>query len=180
MSFDLSGDLRRLCPGPCEHPGRTNPQTRGTDGSPDNREAVSGQAGTYRRTRTSFALARICEASRQACIRSNMSILTSKAFSMRSAISGDNAALPFSRSESVARRTPRISAAFVTFKPSSSMTSVRMKSPGWEGVMFTLIVRSKYSADPQVSIVQQVVTVTANRSQALVEPQCFPPLRLST
>ena len=41
-------------------------------------------------------------------------------------------------------------------------------------------VRSKYSADPQVSIVQQVVTVTANRSQALVEPQCFPPLRLST
>ena len=26
-------------------------------------------------------------------------------------------------------------------------------------------VRSKYSADPQVSIVQQVVTVTANRSQ---------------
>ena len=42
------------------------------------------------------------------------------------------------------------------------------------------LVRSKYSADPQVSIVQQVVTVTANRSQALVEPQCFPPLRLST
>ena len=92
MSFDLSGDLRRLCPGPCEHPGRTNPQTRGTDGGPDNREAVSAQAGTYRRTRTSFALARICEASRQACIRSNMSMLTSKAFSMRSAISGDNAA----------------------------------------------------------------------------------------
>ena len=30
-------------------------------------------------------------------------------------------------------------------------------------------VRSKYSADPQVSIVQQVVTVTANRSQGTVK-----------
>ena len=44
--------------------------------------------------------------------------------------------------ESVALRTPRIPAACVTFKPSSSMTSVRMKSPGWEGVIFTLIPRS--------------------------------------
>ena len=35
-------------------------------------------------------------------------------------------------------------------------------------------VRSKYSADPQVSIVQQVVTVTANRSQPWLSPNIFP------
>ena len=35
-------------------------------------------------------------------------------------------------------------------------------------------VRSKYSADPQVSIVQQVVTVTANRSQPWLSPHVFP------
>ena len=36
------------------------------------------------------------------------------------------------------------------------------------------LVRSKYSADPQVSIVQQVVTVTANRSQPWLSPNVFP------
>ena len=65
-------------------------QTRGTDCGSGNKKAVSGPAGTYRRTRTSFACACICEASYQAYIRSNMSMLTSKAFSMRSAISGDS------------------------------------------------------------------------------------------
>ena len=35
-------------------------------------------------------------------------------------------------------------------------------------------VRSKYSADPQVSIVQQVVTVTANRSQPWLSPNVVP------
>ena len=35
-------------------------------------------------------------------------------------------------------------------------------------------VRSKYSADRQVSIVQQVVTVTANRSQPWLSPNVFP------
>ena len=34
--------------------------------------------------------------------------------------------------------------------------------------------RSKYSADPQVSIVQQVVTVTANRSQPWLSPNVSP------
>ena len=63
-------------------------------------------------------------------------MLTPKAFSIRSAISGDSAALPFSRSDSVARRTPRIAAAYVTFRPNSSITSKRTNSPGWEGVMF--------------------------------------------
>ena len=41
------------------------------------------------------------EASYQACILSSMSIPTPKAFSIRSAISGDSAAWPFSKSESV-------------------------------------------------------------------------------
>ena len=36
------------------------------------------------------------------------------------------------------------------------------------------VVKSKYSADPQVSIVQQVVTVTANRSQPWLSPNVFP------
>ena len=62
-------------------------------------------------------------------------MLMPKAFSMRRAISGDREDLAFSRSERVARRTPRISAALVTLSPRSSTISVRMKSPGWEGVM---------------------------------------------
>ena len=57
-------------------------------------------------------------------------MLTPKAFSMRSAISAESAAWPFSRAESVARRTPRMAAALVTLRPNSSITSARMKSPG--------------------------------------------------
>src|ERR1039457_3035073 len=56
-----------------------------------------------------------------------------KAFSMRRAISGVSDALPCSRSESVARRTCKISAAFETVRPRASMTSVLIKSPGWGG-----------------------------------------------
>ena len=41
--------------------------------------------------------------------------------SMRNAMSGVSAALPWSRSESVARRTLKISAAFFTLRPSASM-----------------------------------------------------------
>ena len=41
-------------------------------------------------------------------------------------------------------------------------------------LLHELLVRSKYSADPQVSIVQQVVTVTANRSQPWLSPNVFP------
>ncbi len=57
-----------------------------------------------------------------------MSMLTPKAFSSRNAISGESDALPFSRSDSVARRTPRIRAAFDTLSPNSSTTSARMNS----------------------------------------------------
>jgi hypothetical protein len=41
----------------------------------------------------------------QACMRNSVSMLTPNAFSTRSAIFGDSAALPFSRSDNVARRT---------------------------------------------------------------------------
>ena len=60
-------------------------------------------------------------------------------FLLVGAISGDREDLELRRSESVARRTPRTSAALVTLSPKSSMISVRMKSPGWEGVILTLI-----------------------------------------
>src|SRR5580700_239634 len=55
------------------------------------------------------------------------------AFSIRRAISGVSAALPRRRSESVARRTFRISAAFDTLRPRASTISVLIKSPGWGG-----------------------------------------------
>src|ERR1035437_3501416 len=55
------------------------------------------------------------------------------AFSMRRAISGVNAALAWRRSESVARRTFRTSAASDTVRPRASIISVLIKSPGWGG-----------------------------------------------
>ena len=61
----------------------------------------------------------------------------------------------------------------VTAKPSptggmSSQAEKKSSKPVPEPV------RSKYSADPQVSIVQQVVTVTANKSQPWLSPNVFP------
>src|SRR5271165_2242213 len=52
---------------------------------------------------------------------------------MRRAISAVNAVRPFRRSESVARRTFRTSAAFDTLSPRASMISVLIRSPGWGG-----------------------------------------------
>ena len=66
-------------------------------------------------------------------------MLVPKAFSTRNAISGDRDDLELRRSESVALRTPRAFAAFATLSPKSYMISVRMKSPGWEGAILTLI-----------------------------------------
>ena len=60
-------------------------------------------------------------------------MLSPNAFSTLSAISGDSEALPFRRSDSVARRTPRIRAAAETLNPNSSRASMRMKAPGWGG-----------------------------------------------
>src|SRR5882762_5115854 len=61
---------------------------------------------------------------------------------MRRAISGVSAALPCKRSESVARRTCKISAAFDTVRPRASMTSVRISSPGWGGFFMGISVFS--------------------------------------
>src|ERR1017187_6009897 len=52
---------------------------------------------------------------------------------MRRAISGVSAALAWRRSESVARRTFRISAAFDTLRPRAPMISGLIRSPGWGG-----------------------------------------------
>src|SRR5208282_5583580 len=53
-----------------------------------------------------------------------MSMLTPKAFSIRKAISGERAAWRFTRSDRVARRTPKISAAPATDRPSSASLGV--------------------------------------------------------
>lgn len=50
-------------------------------------------------------------------------MLTPNTFSKRSAISAVTEALPLTTSDSVARRTPRISAAPVTVKPKALMIS---------------------------------------------------------
>src|SRR5579863_4803352 len=66
-------------------------------------------------------------------MRRRWSMSGPNAFSIRSAISAVSAALPWRRSESVARRTFKISAAFDTLRPRASMTSVLIRSPGWGG-----------------------------------------------
>src|SRR4029077_17684691 len=66
-------------------------------------------------------------------MRRRWSMSGPNAFSMRRAISGVSAALPCRRSESGARRTFNISAAFDTLRPRASMTSVLIRSPGWGG-----------------------------------------------
>src|ERR1035438_7648228 len=62
-----------------------------------------------------------------------------KAFSMRRAISAVKAALPRRRSERVARRTFKTSAAFETLRPRASITSVLMRSPGWGGFFMSIV-----------------------------------------
>jgi len=52
---------------------------------------------------------------------------------MRSAISPDKPAFPFSKLDKVGRETPSAAAAAVTDKPAGSIISVRIKSPGWGG-----------------------------------------------
>src|SRR5205807_2153433 len=66
-------------------------------------------------------------------MRRRWSMSGPNAFSIRRAISGVSAALPCRRSESVARRTFKISAAFVTLRPRASTISVLIRSPGWGG-----------------------------------------------
>ena len=55
------------------------------------------------------------------------------AFSMRRAISGGSHALPARRSNRVARRSLRMSAALEMLTPRAPIISVLIKSPGWPG-----------------------------------------------
>jgi hypothetical protein len=66
-------------------------------------------------------------------MRISVSILTPNAFSMRSAMSPERSALPFSRLDKAGRDTFSAAAAAVTDNPAGRIISVRMKSPGWGG-----------------------------------------------
>src|SRR5258708_21460764 len=99
------------------------------------------------------------------------------AFSMRRAISGVKAALPCRRSDSVARRTFKITAAFDTLSPRASMISVLIRSPGWGG-FFMGIARLLVVVD-QVNIAGGVRLLVAPENQAPVAgnsqaPEPFP------
>jgi hypothetical protein len=63
-------------------------------------------------------------------MRMSVSIFTPKAFSMRSAMSPERDALPFSRLDSAGGETLSAAAAAVTESPAGWMISVQMKSPG--------------------------------------------------
>src|SRR5208337_247490 len=67
------------------------------------------------------------------CMRMSVSIFTPNAFSMRSAMSPERSALPFSRLDSAGRETLSAAAAAVTDRPAGWIISVRIKSPGWGG-----------------------------------------------
>src|SRR5258706_7849330 len=83
-------------------------------------------------------------------MRMRVSILTPKAFSIRSAISPERLALPFNRLDRVGRETCRTRAAAVTERPRGSMISVRMKSPGWGGLSVRI------GRDPPLMIVLKI------------------------
>ena len=86
-------------------------------------------------TRISFSRLRVAAISYADCIRISVSILTPNAFSIRSAMSPDSPAFPFSKLDSVGRETPSAAAAAVTDSPCASTISVLMKSPGCSGLL---------------------------------------------
>src|ERR1700691_1554228 len=93
--------------------------------------ALAGSA--IRRTWICLSRSRVLAMSYADCMRMSVSIFTPKAFSMRSAMSPERDALPFSRLDSAGRETFSAAAAAVTDSPAGWMISVRMKSPGWGG-----------------------------------------------
>src|ERR1017187_6551280 len=99
-------------------------------------------------------------------MRRRWSMSGPNAFSMRRAISGVNAALPWSRSESVARRTFRISAASDTLRPRASTTSVLIRSPGWGG--FFMGIASLLMIVDQVNIAGGIRPLVVAENQAPV------------
>jgi hypothetical protein len=60
------------------------------------------------------------------------------AISIRNAISGDRSLRSFKKADSACRVTPRALAVSVTLSPSGLMTSSRMISPGWGGLLIGL------------------------------------------
>src|SRR5664279_2438815 len=96
-------------------------------------------------------------------MRRRWSISGPNAFSMRRAISGVSAALPCRRSESVARRTFKISAAFDTVRPRASTISVLIRSPGWGG--FFMGIASLLMVVDQVNIAGDVRPFVAAENQ---------------
>src|ERR1035437_3907870 len=88
------------------------------------------------------------------------------AFSMRRAISGVSAAFACRRSESVARRTFRISAAFDTLRPRASMISVLIRSPGWGG--FFMGMQGLLVIIDQVNVAGHVRLFAVSENQAPV------------
>src|SRR5271165_5314639 len=88
------------------------------------------------------------------------------AISMRRAISGVSAALPCRRSESVARRTFRISAAFDTLRPRALMISVLIRSPGWGGFFMGIV--------GLLMVVDQINI--AGRARLFLAPENQPPV----
>jgi len=83
-----------------------------------------------------------------ACICKSVSMFTPKAFSIRSAISGDSDVFSFTRSESVTRRTPSTSAPVLTLRPCGSRISSRMNAPGCSGFIPTFAIVLPISDSP--------------------------------
>src|SRR5450755_3426892 len=97
-------------------------------------------------------------------MRRRWSMSGPNAFSMRRAISGVSAALPCRRSESVARRTFKISAAFDTLRPRASTISVLIRSPGWGG--FFMGIAGLLMVIDQVNIAGSVRVFVVTENQA--------------
>src|SRR5450631_3177703 len=99
-----------------------------------------------------------------------------KAFSIRKAISGVSVDFPWRRSDSVARRTFKMPAAFDTLSPRASTISVLMRSPGWGG--FFMGIASLLVVVDQVNIACRVSLLVVAENQAPVsgdgqDPESF-------
>src|SRR5271156_2777835 len=106
-------------------------------------------------------------------------MFTPKAFSIRRAISGYTAALPLTTSDSVARRTPRASAAPLTERPSSPRTSSRMKTPGWACLIRIAVITSVISdvLIPRIFIHAEVYGITVRIESPFLPELCRRPSR---
>ncbi len=83
-------------------------------------------------------------------MRISVSILTSNAFSIRSAIIPDRSDRPFRNVESAGRDTPSTFAAAATARPCGSITSVFTNAPGCGGFSMRILV-PRSSGSPRVS-----------------------------